>query len=148
MFDVSLSTRREKVSGIVNITKMASHAALQRVLVECLEIGQMITATFPQFLITNSHKLDTTIGFLLQKHHAATERVQEFSPFGAAASSNGALPTPSRLSEHFLYCLVTWNKNMNIADNAHNTSPVTLGRIIIRVVSITWWLNFAPGRWR
>ena len=31
-------------------------------------------------------------------HHVATERVEEFTPSCAAASSNGALPTPSRLS--------------------------------------------------
>ena len=33
-------------------------------------------------------------------HLVDTETVEEFSPFGAA-SSNGALPTPSRLPEHF-----------------------------------------------
>ena len=32
-------------------------------------------------------------------HHIATERTEEFTPFCAAASSNGALPTPSCLSE-------------------------------------------------
>ena len=31
--------------------------------------------------------------------------VEEFTPFGAAASSNGALPTPYRLSEHILLLL-------------------------------------------
>ena len=41
-------------------------------------------------------------------HHAATESVEEFTPFGAAASSNGPLATPSRLSEHFPHYLVTW----------------------------------------
>ena len=32
-------------------------------------------------------------------HHAATEREEEFTPFWAAASSNGALPTPSCFSK-------------------------------------------------
>ena len=40
----------------------------------------------------------------------ATEKVEEFTPFGAAASSNGALHTPSRPSEHFPYYSVTWHK--------------------------------------
>ena len=43
-------------------------------------------------------------------HQGATERVEEFTPFGAGASSNRALPTPSRLSEHFPYYSVTWHK--------------------------------------
>ena len=29
-------------------------------------------------------------------HHDATEKVEELAPFRAVASSNGALPTPSR----------------------------------------------------
>ena len=32
-------------------------------------------------------------------HHVETERVEEFTPFCTAASSNRALPTPSCLSE-------------------------------------------------
>ena len=36
-------------------------------------------------------------------HDVATDRVEEFPPFCAEASSNGALPTPSRLTEHFPY---------------------------------------------
>ena len=43
-------------------------------------------------------------------HHVATERVEEFTPFCAATWSNGALPTPSRLSEHYFYHLVTWDE--------------------------------------
>ena len=43
-------------------------------------------------------------------HHVATERVEELSPFGSAASSNGALPTPSRLSEHVPHSLETRHK--------------------------------------
>ena len=52
----------------------------------------------------NSHMSDDP-----NSHHAATDWVEEFSPFGAAASSNGALPT-SHLSEHFPYHSVTWRK--------------------------------------
>ena len=40
-------------------------------------------------------------------HHVATDRVEEFFPLCAVASSNGALPTPSRLSESYLYHFVS-----------------------------------------
>ena len=43
-------------------------------------------------------------------HHVALERVEEFTPFCAAASSSGALPTPSCLSEYHFYHLVTWRR--------------------------------------
>ena len=43
-------------------------------------------------------------------HHVSTEKVEEFTPFCAAASSNRALPTPSCLSEHHLYHFVTWRR--------------------------------------
>ena len=39
-------------------------------------------------------------------HHVATGSVEESAPICAAASSNRALFTPSRLSEHFFYLLV------------------------------------------
>ena len=39
-----------------------------------------------------------------------TERVEEFTPFCAAASSNRALPTPSCFSERHLYHFVMWHK--------------------------------------
>ena len=55
---------------------------------------------------------------------------EEFTPFCAAASSNGALPTPSRLSERYLYHSVTWDKNQEQADDAHDTSTDTLGWIM------------------
>ena len=48
----------------------------------------------------------------------------------AAASNNGALPTPSRLSEGYLYHLVTWDENNAQADDAHDTSTDTLGWIV------------------
>ena len=35
-------------------------------------------------------------------HHVAREKLEEFTPFCAAVSINGALPTPSRLSESYL----------------------------------------------
>ena len=118
-FDVSMSTRFEKVSGIVNISKMAGHAAQQRVLLECLEIGQMITMMYPQFLITNSiqqfgllpHRLPKNARLLslqnkptrpatnLYSHHVPTDRVEEFTPSCAVTSRSGALPTPSRHSD-------------------------------------------------
>ena len=44
------------------------------------------------------------------KHHVATEKVEGISPFCAATSSNGALPTPSAISECYLYHLVTWDE--------------------------------------
>ena len=46
-------------------------------------------------------------------HHVATERVEESSPICTAASSDKALPTPSRLSEHFPYLLVTWDEEQS-----------------------------------
>ena len=58
--------------------------------------------------------------------HGATERLEEFTPFCAAASSNGALPTPSCLSERYLYHIVTWDENKEQADDAHDTSTDTL----------------------
>ena len=105
--------RVTKVSGIVNISKITGHATQQRVLLDCLEVGQMITtmnlhnklafyyigsprkllASFPcrkayRILTANPHT-----------HQSATEKVEEFTPFCAMASNNSALPTPSRLSE-------------------------------------------------
>ena len=38
-FDVSMSARYGKVSGIGNISKLAGHAALQRLLLDFLEVG-------------------------------------------------------------------------------------------------------------
>ena len=91
----------------------------------------MVNTTSPHFLITNSiqqvclllHRLTKKLrASLLVKqayrvtvsssnsHHVATERVEEFTPFGAAASSNGALHTPSRFSEHLPCNVVTWHK--------------------------------------
>ena len=35
-------------------------------------------------------------------------------------------PTPSCHSERYFYHLVTWRENMGIADDAHDTSAVTL----------------------
>ena len=43
-------------------------------------------------------------------HHVATEREEEFTPFCTAASSNGALPTPSGLSQHYSLLSVTWDE--------------------------------------
>ena len=63
----------------------------------------------------------------LQPPRCNGERVEEFTPFYAAASSNGALPTPSRLSERYLHHLVTWDENKEHADDAHDTSTDTLG---------------------
>ena len=59
----------------------------------------------------------------------ATERVEQSTPFCAAASSIGALPTPSRLSERHPYFSGTWNEKEH-ADDAHNTSAATLARIM------------------
>ena len=55
---------------------------------------------------------------------------EEFTPFCAATSSNRALPTPSCLSERYLYHSVTWHKNKGQADDAHDTSTDTLGWIM------------------
>ena len=62
-------------------------------------------------------------------HHVTTKRVEEFTPFCAAASSNRALPAPSRLSERYIYHLITWHKNKGQADDPHDTSTDTLGWI-------------------
>ena len=43
-------------------------------------------------------------------HHVATEKVEESAPICAAASSNRALPTPSRLLEYYPYLSVTWDE--------------------------------------
>ena len=40
----SLSARYEKVSGIVNISRMAGHAAQQHMPVECLRIDQLVNS--------------------------------------------------------------------------------------------------------
>ena len=107
-FNVSMSASYEKVSGIVNISNMTGHVC---------EIGQMTTTMSPQFLMSNLAFYyigfrEIARLFSLQNkptgnpttnpysHHDATEKVEEFTAFCAVASSNGALPTPSRLSEH------------------------------------------------
>ena len=64
------------------------------------------------------------------RHHVETESVEEVTPFCAAASSNSALPTPSCLSERYLYHLVTWHRNKGSEDDAHYTSTDTLGWIM------------------
>ena len=51
-------------------------------------------------------------------HHVATER-GDFAPFCAAAPSNRASPTPSHLSEHFPYLLVTWDEKTKHKQTAH-----------------------------
>ena len=56
-------------------------------------------------------------------HHLPTEGVEKCTPFCDAASSNGALPTPSYLSEHYVHYSVTWR-------NSHDTSAVTLGQVM------------------
>ena len=45
---------------------------------------------------------------------ATSPHSEEFTPFCAAASSNGAVPTRSRLSERYLYHLVTWRTSSQI----------------------------------
>ena len=47
---------------------------------------------------------------------------EELTPFCAAAPSNGALPTPSRLSKRYLHHFVTWDENKEQADEAQDTS--------------------------
>ena len=47
---------------------------------------------------------------------------EEFTQFCAAASSNGALPSPSLFSERYLYLLVTWDENEVQADDVHDTA--------------------------
>ena len=59
-------------------------------------------------------------------HHVSAGRVEEFTPFCVAASSNGALPTLSCLSERYLYHLVTWDEIKVQADDAHDTGTDTL----------------------
>ena len=54
----------------------------------------------PLFLAEQPYRIPATSPF---SHHVATEKIEEFTPFCPAASSNGALPTPSCLSEHHLY---------------------------------------------
>ena len=66
-------------------------------------------------------------------HHMQTERVDEYTTFYAAASSNRALPTPSCLSERYFFHSGTWHQNKGQADHTHDTSTDTLG-----------WIMFAP----
>ena len=53
------------------------------------------------------------------RHHVATERAEESVPTCAAASSNRALPTPSRLLEHILHLLVKWDETTEYTQTAH-----------------------------
>ena len=55
-------------------------------------------------------------------HHVTTTCSEELTPFCAAAPSNGALPTPSRLSKRYLHHFVTWDENKEQADEAQDTS--------------------------
>ena len=57
-FDGSLSTRCDRVSGIISISRLASHAAQQQVLWECFGIRQMINSM--QSSITD-HRFNTTL---------------------------------------------------------------------------------------
>ena len=56
LLDVFMAARYEKVSGIVDISNMASHATQQCVRLDCLDVRQMITTMNPQFRITNLAK--------------------------------------------------------------------------------------------
>ena len=138
-FDVSLSTRYEKVAVIVNISKMAGHAAQQRVLLGCLETGQVLNTMSTQSPITTSMQQ-----FGLQLHQTpapqeiarlvslpnkptrpatSSPTATTLTPLCAAASSNGALPTLSCLSEHYLHYIVTWRKR-------HEHCRQRMGRIL------------------
>ena len=110
-------------------------------LLDCLEVGQMITTMSPEFSI--AHLLQQ-FGLLLRRlpkklrasfpcrailqisrrqllqqpiSHGKGRGVN--SVFCAVASSNRALPTPSRLEEHH-----------PLLHSAHNTSRVALERIL------------------
>ena len=98
ILDVPMPARCEKVSGIVNISKITGHAAQQRMLLDCFEIGQMIAA------ITY---LSQQFGLLLHglpKKRASlpcgTSLRQIPPPTPYNHHIDAALPTPSRLSEH------------------------------------------------
>ena len=58
ILDKSLSTRYEKVSNIVNISKMAGHAAQQHVPFECFGIGQVVNSVKSSIL---DHRFDTRV---------------------------------------------------------------------------------------
>ena len=60
-------------------------------------------------------------------HHAATEEVEEFNPFGAAASSKRSFRHRHRLAFQSISHATQrrGTKDMNIAYNPHNTSAVT-----------------------
>ena len=66
-------------------------------------------------------------------------RVEEFTPFCAAASSNGALPTPSRLSERYLYLLMTWCEHKVQADDAHDTGTDWVGSCRLTREEVALW---------
>ena len=53
----SMSARVEKISGIVNISRMAGHAAQQHMPFECLGIGQLVNSIKPSIL---DDRFDTT----------------------------------------------------------------------------------------
>ena len=162
--DGSLSTRYEKVSGIVNISRMAVHAAQQHVLLECLEVRQLLVATTwpstpsntssPKKLQTISVLSQSSRLFSLQNkptenpatnpcsHHDATEKIEEFTPFCAAH-------TVSPFGAITLHCSVTWCKrHEHCRRNAYNTSAVTLGwitscyadggRVLCPAITLKW----------
>ena len=92
---------------------------------ECADRVRALAELAPRFFAEQDcRKSPTTTPC---SYHVETERVEEFTPFCAAASSSRALPTPSCFSERHLYHFVTWHKNMDKADDADDTSPVTLG---------------------
>ena len=71
-----LSTRHEKVSGIVNISTMAGHAAQQHVLLECLGIGQMVNTMRSSI---PDHRLDTTISPSTPSNVGSPKKLQTVS---------------------------------------------------------------------
>ena len=105
----------QHVSGVINISRLAGHAVQQQVLLECLGIRQMfnsmkssitdhlLDATLRPSTPSNSGSpknlqtvsaLSHSSSLLISQntyrqsysHHIATEKVEEPTPFGAAAS--------------------------------------------------------------
>ena len=78
--------------------------------------------------------------------HFATERVEELAPFCATVSSSRDLLTPSRLPEHFLCFLVTWDEKKALAVVKHDMSAGALRLIELshacggRAMELQIWL--------
>ena len=106
IFDGSLSTRYEKIHGSVNIQipktrNTTNHEAQQHVFVERPRLPQLVHQSNIGSLC--STRPPRTLRHLLQPPHCNGKS-------RGVHSSNGALPTPSVLSERYFCHLVTWSE--------------------------------------